>query len=368
MPSVLESFSPLLRVRQVYSMMLASTAGLSDRTTHLQRQLRWNPGNLEESAIGVLSNPLSGGNKHGLGSIKKLLAAHPEIKHQEAGTPAEIDTVLAAFGRSGIKLLVINGGDGTIQAAMTSLFIKKPFTELPLLAILKAGTTSMTAGDVGLPGRGNRALAKLLHQLSHEQEMKLLQRPIMEVRHDHETSRFGMFFGAAVIPQAIDFFHRRVNRPGLRGEIGPGLVMIRFVLAILGFQRRKILRPVPMGIQLNQQHDTIKNDFLIVLASTLERLFFGMHPYWGKEDAPLHFTSATNRSRHILRTMFQLARGHLPRDATREHGYQSHNIQELQIFCSSPYTLDGQIYHPADHNTPIIVRHGGTLSFVQLRS
>jgi len=342
-------------------------SSLSDIKTDNQQALQWNHSNLGKPAIGVLSNPLSGGNKRGLGSIKKLLANQPEVLHREAKDPTEVDNVLAAFSQAGIKLLVINGGDGTIQAVMTSIFTRKPFADLPVLAILKAGTTSMTAGDIGLPGRGDKALSKLLFQLKTSREIKIVQRPVLEVQNGH-TTYFGMFFGAAVIPQSIEFFHQRINRHGLRGELGPGLVMIRFLLAILGFQRQKILRPIPMAIQVNQQHNTTKNDFLIVLVSSLERLFLGLHPYWGEEDAPLHFTSITSESRHVLRTMFQLARGQQPRYATLEHGYQSHNVKQIKIFCASPYTLDGQIYHPADDKFPLIIRHGGTLSFVQLQT
>ena len=335
--------------------------------SNLQQHLGWAHGNPGEPTIGVLSNPLSGGNKHGLGAIKKLLANRAEVLHREAGDPVEIDNVLVAFGKAGIKLLVINGGDGTIQAVFTSIFNRKPFTDIPLLGILKAGTTSMTAGDIGLPGKGKQALSRLLSQLKNNREVLIIQRPILEVQNGHTASRFGMFFGAAVIPQGIKFFHQRVNRPEIRGELGPALVMFRFLLAILGFQPQKVLRAIPMTIHLNQQYKATENDYLVVMASTLERLFFGLHPYWGEEDAPLHFTSVSSTARHVLYTMFQLARGQRPRYATREHGYQSHNVKQIKIYCSSPYTLDGQIYQPDTDNSPIIVRHGGTLSFVQIQ-
>jgi len=325
----------------------------------------WNTENLTKPFIGVLSNPLSGGNKRGLDSIKKVLAGYPEILHREARNPKEIDTVLVDFGRAGIKLLIINGGDGTIQAALTSIFTQKPFSEPPLLAVLKAGTTSMTAGDIGLPGRRKRALSRLLLQLKSSRKIKIIQRPVLEVQ-DGRTAHFGMFFGAAVIPQSIDFFHRRINRPGLRGEFGPALVMVRFLLAIVGFRRREILQPVPMTIRADQ-HENNEEDYLIVLVSALERLFFGLHPYWGQERESLHFTSVTSSARYVLRTIFQLAIGHRPRYATPEHGYRSHNVKQITLFCTSPYTLDGQIYHPADDNSPIIIRHGGTASFVQLQ-
>jgi len=339
---------------------------LSDIKTDNQQRLRWDHDNLMEPAIGVLSNPLSGGNKHGLSSIKKLLADRPEVLHYEARDPAEIANVLTSFGKAGIKLLVVNGGDGTIQAVLTSLFNRKPFDQIPPLAILKAGTTSMTAGDIGLPGRGNQALSRLLFQLQNNRKIRIIQRPVLEVQNGSTASRFGMFFGAAAIPQGIEFFHQRINQHGLRGELGPGLVILRFLPAILGFQRRKILHPVPMTIQFNH-HDTTDDNYLVVLVSALERLFFGLRPYWGEEDAPLHFTSITSDSRHVLRTFFQLVRNRRLRYATPEHGYRSHNVKKIKIFCTSPYTLDGQIYHPINDNFPLIIRHGGTISSVQLQ-
>jgi len=317
--------------------------------------------------IGVLSNPLSGGNKRGLRPLRKLLAGRPEIRHQEARNPTEIDTALAAFGRAGVNLLVLNGGDGTIQAALTSIYTRQPFPEPPLLAVLKAGTTSMTAGDIGLKGRGEKALLRLLQHLDNKKKIETIQRPVLEVQHDEKTSRFGMFFGGAVIPQGIEFFHRRINRHGLRGEFGPGLVMIRFLLAMLGFQRRKVLQAVPMTIQLNRDKSA-EDHYLIVLVSALERLFFGLHPYWGEENDPLHFTSVNDQARHIPAAMFKLVLGRFPAHGGPGSGYRSHNVKQVKIFSSSPYTLDGQLYHPPGTDDPIIVRHGGTISFVRLPS
>jgi len=322
---------------------------------------------LAKPSIGVLSNPLSGGNKRGLRPIEKLLAGRPDIRHQEARNPVEIDDALAVFGRAGVNLLVLNGGDGTIQAALTSLFTRGPFPELPLLAVLKAGTTSMTAGDIGLKGRKEKALLHLLQHLDSKKKIDIAQRPVLEVQHDEKTSRFGMFFGGAVIPQGIEFFHQRINRHGFRGEFGPGLVMIRFLLAMLGFQRRKIFRAVPMAVQLNQDKST-EGRYLIVLVSALERLFFGLHPYWGEENDPLHFTSVNDQARHVATTVFKLALGRPPGHARPESGYRSHNVKQVKIFCASPYTLDGQLYHPPSAKDPIIVRHGGTINLVRLPS
>jgi diacylglycerol kinase family enzyme len=315
----------------------------------------------------VLSNPLSGGNKRGLRPIRKLLSGRPDIQHLEAANPAEIDEALAAFGRAGVNILVINGGDGTIQAALTSLFTRGPFPEFPLLAVLKAGTTSMTAGDVGLAGRNDRALRRLLKHLDGTMKIYTVHRPVLEVRHDEKTSRFGMFFGGAVIPQGIEFFHRRVNRRGIRGELGPGLVMVRFLLAMLGFQRHKVMQAVPMTIRFDRQ-EIVEDNYLVVLVSALERHFFGLYPYWGEEDEPLHFTSVNDRARNVPAAMIKLALGGIPAGDKPASGYRSRNVRQVDISSTGPYTLDGQLYQPPGAGAPVTIRCGGTISLVRLPS
>ncbi|NCP03944.1 MAG: diacylglycerol kinase, partial [Deltaproteobacteria bacterium] len=73
----------------------------------------------------------------------------PQISHREAVTPHDLAQALVDFAEQGIDLLIINGGDGTVQAVLTLLYTRKIFDQPPLLALLRAGTTSMLARDVG---------------------------------------------------------------------------------------------------------------------------------------------------------------------------------------------------------------------------
>ncbi len=113
--------------------------------------------------IGVLHNPLSGGNHKCLQRIRSAAAvASPEVLQQEVQTPLDVSETLADFARREVNIVVINGGDGTVQAALTALFHKNCFETMPLLAVLRsAGTTSMIAGDIGLKGSRLKALRRL---------------------------------------------------------------------------------------------------------------------------------------------------------------------------------------------------------------
>jgi hypothetical protein len=110
--------------------------------------------------IGMLNNPLSGGNQNGLQKIRRAAAkAHPQVFQREVQTPTDVVETLADFAQQEVNILVVNGGDGTVQAALTAIFHKNFFERGPVLAVLRsAGTTSMIAGDIGLKGPRESAL------------------------------------------------------------------------------------------------------------------------------------------------------------------------------------------------------------------
>jgi len=100
----------------------------------------------EPLRVGVLNNPRSGGNRRGLGAVREVLAAYPQVSHREVLTPADVASALVDFARKEVNTVAVNGGDGTIQAVLTVLCNHQPFETFPHLAVLRAGTTSMTAG------------------------------------------------------------------------------------------------------------------------------------------------------------------------------------------------------------------------------
>jgi hypothetical protein len=317
--------------------------------------------------IGVLVNPLSGGNRKGLGAVRSALAAGPRVRQCDVQTPRDVLAGLAEFARHDVNLVVINGGDGTVQAALTALFHHRPFETLPLLAVLQSGTTSMTARDVGFPGAPVRALERIFRWADGGQgQPVILRRPVLQVRAPGHEPRYGMFFGTAGIYQGIQYFHRNLNSRGLKGELGPGLTIARFLWAA-SFRRSDFISPVPITIALDDNPPQ-PLDCLVLLVSTLERLFLGLYPYWGDEKAPLHYTALGTRPRHLLRTLPFILRGRKNRLAGPQNGYFSHNASRIELNLDSGFTLDGQLYIPADRREPTVVASGATAAFLRLSS
>ena len=315
--------------------------------------------------IGVLINPLSGGNLSGLGAIRRLINQYPQVIQRDVQTPDDVLQALREFARREVDLLSVNGGDGTVQAVLTNLFHHQPFASLPMLAVLQSGTTSMTARDVGFTGSRVKSLKKLFKWATvGDGEPRVIQRPVLQVQAPGHPTRYGMFFGTAAIYQGIQYFHRKVNSKGLKGEIGPGLTILRFLWAAVR-QRSDFIPVVPITITLDN-HPPQQLDSFVVLVSTLERLFLGLYPYWGDESGPLHYTALRARPRYLLRALPSILRGRKGSYGTPENGFYSHNAHEIKLNLDSGFTLDGQLYTPGSRQEATVVRYGGIASFLRI--
>ena len=318
--------------------------------------------------IGMLNNPLSGGNRNGLKKIRDVAAVvRPKVLQAEVQTLSDIFAAIADFARREVNILVINGGDGTVQAVLTAVFHKKFFETMPLLAVLRsAGTTSMIAGDIGLQGSRESALQKLFNWArTGDGNATVIKRSVLKVQvpSDNEPV-YGMFFGAAAIYQATHFCLQKVHTMGIRGELAAGVALARFLLAAF-LRDNKVVSAVPITTRLNQ--DPPKNEkYLLVLITTLQRLFLGLRPYWGSETKPLHYTAVSARPQHFMRVLPSLMRGYRSNHVRPANGYISHNVEKVRLTLDSGFNLDGQLHTPDSRLGSVRITHGGEASFLHL--
>lgn len=298
--------------------------------------------------------------------MRRVFGAHPDIPHRDVSDPESVAQALGELAAQDVNTLAISGGDGTVHAVLSSLLSRSPFRSPPLLAVLRAGTTSMIAGDAGLRGRPDRALACLIERAARGGDgLDIVRRHVMRI--DPGAGRapiYGMFFGAAAIFQGIEYCRSKVHSMGLRGEIGPGIAMLRFAVAMARGERA-IVAPVPLGVSIDGAASAAI-DCEIVHVTTLERLFLGLRPFWGEEDAPLHYSSVRARPRFWLRALPGLLRGRRNRFMTPANGYVSHNVHRLQLQLDSRFTVDGEIFSPAP-GSPLAFTDGGAVGFLRLR-
>src|SRR5215213_8230462 len=103
--------------------------------------------------IALLSNPKSTGNIAQLPRIRAYCDEHPDIFHYEVEHAHQVGEALRIIARIEPKVLVINGGDGTVQAALTELHNGDHFGDhTPPVAVLPSGKTNLIALDLGAQG------------------------------------------------------------------------------------------------------------------------------------------------------------------------------------------------------------------------
>ena len=268
-------------------------------------------------------------------------------------------------------LLAVNGGDGTVAAVLTTLLLEGPFPRLPLLVLLRGGTTNMTAGDVGAREALLPSLRRLLDP-SGELEGTVVERPVLRVDVSPERpAHFGMFFGTGAIVRGIEFCHRRVHSRGLRDSLAPALCTLRVLWAMArGDERYVAPRPMTVagrvaGEQAGGGEEGQEQDYLLVLASSLERLFAGLRPYWGDAEGAFYHSRLRARAGHAARTLLPLFWGRAGRFATSEHGYHSGKLDSLSLEMDGPVTVDGEVYQASRRAGPVRVSVGGRVGFLR---
>ena len=332
---------------------------MADQPIRLRRPLR----------LACVTNPESGRNRRHLAEVRALLSARPDVVHREARGQRAVSEALREMGADPPDLLAVNGGDGTVAAVLTALLLERPFPRLPLLALLRGGTTNMTAGDVGASEALLPSLRRLLDP-SGELEGTVVERPVLRVDVSPEgPTQFGMFFGTGAIVRGIEFCHRRVHSRGLRDSLAPALCTLRVLWAMArGDERYAAPRPTTVTGRVGEGRaggGEEEQDYLLVLASSLERLFAGLRPYWGDADGAFYHSRLRARPGHALRTLPPLFWGRAGRFATPGHGYYSGKLDSLSLEMDGPVTVDGEVYQASRRAGPVRVSVGGRVGFLR---
>jgi hypothetical protein len=317
--------------------------------------------------IGLISNPHSRRNRSQLAAVGGIVANHPNIHHHITQSADEIPDALRRFAHLDVDILAVNGGDGTTAQVFSELLEQRPFARLPSVILLPGGTTNMNVGDVGLRGKLIRAVRRMTNWAAQGLDgVERLTRPILRAEGAVDGRiACGMFFGAGTIIRGIEYCHNTVHSMGIIDELGPGVVTLR---TIWGIARKEpyFSDPTPIRVEFDSAADTQTRQVVLLLISSLERLFLGLRPYWGVENAPLHCTWVQRPTRHVVRAFPSVLRGRPNRHAGQENGYFSHNAGEIRLWIDGAFTLDGEIYHASRAHGPVTVSNGGELEFIRI--
>ncbi|MBC7132400.1 MAG: kinase [Roseovarius sp.] len=321
--------------------------------------------------ISVLSNATSGHNRRGLDRVGARLAAYPNVTHHVTRSPEEARALMPGLRAGAPDVVVINGGDGTIAATLGLMLKHWPIEALPVIMLLPGGTANMTAGDIGLSSNPRRALGRLCRWLDAGAPMagaEIRSRHIMRVEGAADgVVRHGMFLGTGAIMQATRFAHENVHSRGLSGELSLGLILIRAIWGLIR-QDPQFYQPTHVALRLHGAQGPVTRDeapMLILVASTLDRLFLGMRPFWARSSGRIGLTAIEGGARRFGRGILSVLRGRPNRHVTPENGYESYRADRIEMRLAGEINLDGEMFVTEAGENPLIVSAEGPIRFLR---
>ena len=226
--------------------------------------------------IALLSNPQSSGNKSQLPRIRSFCAQHPDIFHYEVEKAEQIGEALRTIARVEPKVLVINGGDGTVQVALTELchggyFDGKP----PPVAVLPNGKTNLIALDLGATGDPLIVLERVLEIVRLGVDDHIVARELISLTDDLVGTRpvVGMFLGGAGLADAMLYCRNKVYPLGLPNGFAHVVTVFALLLSLIFGLKTALLPPRAQMVRVSiLRHGAWTGRFAMVIVTTLEKL------------------------------------------------------------------------------------------------
>lgn len=266
-------------------------------------------------------------------------------------------------------LVVLLGGDGTLQRTVTDLLNwvaahpdKSP-ARLPPLAIVPFGTTNMSARTINRSRGRVAALAQLEVVLNLESASAITTRaqPMLAVT-STDTTRYGFCFALGAIVNAVQNWRAR------RGDAS-AVNQFRSLFALI------------RGFSSTAQNSTpivVESENLAIytlLATTLRELMYGCKPFWGTACDPRAWDSQAGDPPALLRCtwiesgtpgLLGLAPAIL-RGAPRLEGipgFTSCALNQATLRFEGPFVLDGEIY--GNDGSELLISTSDSLRWVSL--
>jgi hypothetical protein len=316
--------------------------------------------------IALLSNPKSSGNIAQLSRIRDYCAEHPDIFHYEVERAEQIGDGLRTIARVRPKILIINGGDGTVQAALTEIHNGGHFgEEPPPVAVLPNGKTNLIALDLGAQGDPIIALERLVALAQSDLSPHIVARELIALRCD-PTSRpvIGMFLGGAGLADTMLYCRNKIYPLGLPNGLSHALTAVALLVRMFLRLQASFLPPKPSPMQVSVRRDgRISGRFALLAVTTLEKMLLsGQVKSAG--TGRLKLLAVEERPVSLLKVFAASLAGKLGDSAMR--GVHFEESDEISIEGENTnLILDGEMFS-ARVGHPIVLKPAQPLSFVRL--
>lgn len=275
---------------------------------------------------------------------------------------AHIEQGLAKALRESIETLVIAGGDGTLQGAVSWLARNLEPGRMPALILLSAGRTNYVAEDIGTRSHFLDTLERILS--TPADGLDPVDRPTLKLEHPSIGEQHGFFMAGAMVDEVIRYVHRwqaegdnwlrRRHAASTAGVLSIGL---RWALRRHRFELPRLhIETDGLG--------RLDDNCRFLMLSSLNHDSSLVDPYARRGQGPLRITAIRAGAKRLPLRLSRVARGRFGAEMNEKNGYISGRCNNIVINNISSITLDGQEFD-LDRDHPLVISPGPVFRFLR---
>ena len=300
-------------------------------------------------------------------TVRCYCARNPDIFHYEVEEIGQIAKALEMIARVKPKVLVVNGGDGTVQSALTELYHGGHFEGTPPpVAVLPNGKTNLIALDLGAEGDPLVALSRIVEVAKGDLTEHIVVRELFALSDGSEGARpvLGMFLGGAGLAETILYCRNKIYPLGLPNGLSHFLAAMAVLFSTIFRFKADFLpaRAKPISVSFIRQGE-LQGIFSVLIVTTLDKLLLGAQA-GGARKGLMKFLAVDQRPWSMLKMIIASLGGKLgQRKMTGVH-FQEGDTIRIDSDDSS-VVLDGEVFE-ASRGNPIVLRSTPPVPFLKL--
>lgn len=265
------------------------------------------------------------------------------IVYFNGDTPLE--ETLSPLLFEGRDTIYVEGGDGTVLAALTTAFAARSTTHpMPRLAILPGGSTNLTHAVVGLKQVDAEALKQQLDQRNQQTTRPEIatHQALLVATSETQSPYVGFLLSTGSLARLMLY-----TQNNLHGKTRGVVSIARAIMQLTMFPRTTkssdglpLVRPSQF-VRLDQNESAPPQEQAFSIFSTFQELSLGLSPFWGRGDAPIAFTHAAWPIPRLRLGIARAVLGGAPRGLER-HGLTSEGCSQITFQTDGPIMLDGE--------------------------
>ena len=302
--------------------------------------------------VALISNPRSHRVATRGSVLAEVAARKTSALYIELDDFNAIGEQVLGVARAGVSTIVIEGGDGTLEAILSAcLWHLEAFREPPQFAVLPGGSTNLAFKVMGLRRATADYVVSRLDRIAGTEPVHRSRHRTLIVEADSLPGPVaGFLLSTGSLARAMTFAQAEIHGDTHRGVLSVAQAAARLALwprSTMAEDGSPVIR-VSQFERLDEDPTIIDQEQAFSLFTTLPGLSLGLKPFWNRGDHPISYSWASWPIPNLRQGVGKLLLGAGEKEMTA-HGMKSFGISDMTFKCDGPVMLDGEcLPQPAD--------------------